>query len=112
MVAVAEIGDLATRISAEAEVDSIEHAYAVSDVLLKIVAEKKTFLIPTDFLWDGYEQFLKSSDLSPEQLKRQEGQMQKMSEGLHDRIQPTMKAGVHIIAGSDEDYSMAREAAS
>jgi len=98
------IGDLATRISAEAGVDSIEHAYVVPDAVLKMMAEKKIFLVPTDIPWDGYKQFLKSSDLSPEQLKQQEGQMQKMLEGLHERIQRAMKAGVRIAAGSDEYY--------
>lgn len=110
-VAVAKIGDLATRISAEAGVDSIEHAHVVSDALLKIMAETKIFLAPTDIPWDDYKQFLKSSDFPPDQLKQQEGQMQKMLEDLHDRIQRAMKAGVHIAAGSDEYFSLAREAA-
>ncbi len=47
-VAAHAIGDNATRIAAEAGVDSIEHAYTVSDDVLKLMAQKHIFLVPTD----------------------------------------------------------------
>ena len=48
-VAAHAIGDLATRISAEAGVNSIEHAYTIPDDALKMMAEKKIYLVPTDY---------------------------------------------------------------
>jgi imidazolonepropionase-like amidohydrolase len=42
------IGDKATRIAAEAGADSIEHAYTVPDDVLKMMAQKHIFLVPTD----------------------------------------------------------------
>jgi len=35
-------------IAAEAGVDSIEHAYTISEKVLNLMAEKKIFLVPTD----------------------------------------------------------------
>jgi len=48
-VAAHAIGDDATRIAAEAGVDSIEHAYVVPDDVLKMMAAKKIFMVPTDY---------------------------------------------------------------
>jgi imidazolonepropionase-like amidohydrolase len=48
-VAAHAIGDDATRIAAEAGVDSIEHAYIVPDDVLKMMASKKIFMVPTDY---------------------------------------------------------------
>ncbi|HEV2446354.1 MAG TPA: amidohydrolase family protein, partial [Candidatus Sulfopaludibacter sp.] len=45
-VAAHAIGDLATRVAADAGVDSIEHAYTIPDDALKTMAEKKIFLVP------------------------------------------------------------------
>ena len=47
-VAAHAIGDKATRIAAEAGVDSIEHAYVITDDTLKMMAQKHIFLVPTD----------------------------------------------------------------
>ena len=47
-VAAHAIGDKATRIAAEAGVDSIEHAYVVPDDVLRMMVEKHIFLVPTD----------------------------------------------------------------
>jgi imidazolonepropionase-like amidohydrolase len=40
--------DKATRIAVEAGVDSVEHAYVISDETLKTMAAKHIFLVPTD----------------------------------------------------------------
>src|SRR5262249_35028839 len=53
-VAAHAIGDLPTRMAAEAGVDSIEHAYTIPDDVLKMMAEKKIFLVPTDFPAEFY----------------------------------------------------------
>ena len=47
-VAAHAIDDLETRTAAEAGVDSIEHGYDVPDDVLKIMADKHIFLVPTD----------------------------------------------------------------
>lgn len=98
------IGDLGTRISAEAGVDSIEHAYVVPDDVLKMMAEKKIFLVPTDGPLDEYLDFMNTPDMTPEQRKQSEARMRQMLEMLHDRLQRAVKHGVRIAAGSDMYY--------
>jgi imidazolonepropionase-like amidohydrolase len=70
-------GDAAALIAAEAGVDSIEHAYTISEKVLNLMAEKKIFLVPTDV---------------PGVAKYQA------------RIQRAVKAGVRIAIGSDLYY--------
>jgi len=48
-VAAHAVADDAVRIAVEAGVDSVEHAYTAPDDLLRRMAEKKIFLVPTDF---------------------------------------------------------------
>ena len=70
-------GDSAALIAAEAGVDSIEHAYTISEKVLNIMAKKKIFLVPTDAL--GVERY-------------------------QARIQRAVRAGVRIAIGSDLYY--------
>jgi imidazolonepropionase-like amidohydrolase len=71
-------GDAAALIAAEAGVDSIEHAYTISEKVLAIMAKKGIFLVPTDA--PGVERY-------------------------QARIQRAVKAGVRIAIGSDLYYS-------
>ena len=48
-VAAHAIGNDATRMAAQAGVNSIEHAYTVPDDVLKLMAAKQIFLVPTDY---------------------------------------------------------------
>lgn len=73
-------GDAAALIAAEAGVDSIEHAYTISEKVLNLMAQKKIFLVPTD---------------APGVAKYQA------------RIQRANKAGVRIAIGSDLYYEYA-----
>jgi imidazolonepropionase-like amidohydrolase len=73
-------GDAAALIAAEAGVDSIEHAYTISEKVLNLMAEKKIFLVPTD---------------TPGVARYQA------------RIQRAVKAGVRIAIGSDVYYQYA-----
>lgn len=41
--------DQATRIAADAGVNSIEHGYSLPDDVIKIMKEKSIFLVPTDY---------------------------------------------------------------
>lgn len=95
------IGDQATRISAEAGVDSIEHAYIVPDDVLKMMAEKKIFLVPTDFPAEYYL----PSNLPPEQKQRQLEGVKGFTSGSRSRLARAVKAGVPIAAGSDSYYA-------
>jgi imidazolonepropionase-like amidohydrolase len=104
-VAAHAIGDDATRIAAEAGVDSIEHAYVVPDDVLKMMAEKKIFLVPTDYPAEIYNLFIEASVTGLER-KNQEAGMKKLAEGNADRLRRAIAAGVRIAAGSDEYYQM------
>jgi len=106
-VAAHAIGDDATRIAAEAGVDSIEHAYVVPDDVLKMMASKKIFLVPTDYPADVYSSFLPAT-ISDEERKQAEEGMKQFAQGNHDRLKRAVAAGVPIAAGSDEYYQMGK----
>jgi imidazolonepropionase-like amidohydrolase len=99
-VAAHATGALATRIAAEAGVDSIEHANEVPDDVLKVMAAKKVFLVPTDPLIEGLEDvYMRRYHWSREQL---EAEFKKSQQPDQDRIRRAVTAGVSIAAGSDE----------
>lgn len=104
-VAAHAIGDQATRIAAEAGVDSIEHAYTIPDDVLKMMAEKKIFLVPTDYPAEFYMETF-SPNITPEQKKQQENGVKMFVAGSRSRVQRAIKAGVRIAAGSDEYYQV------
>ena len=106
-VAAHAIGDQATRIAAEAGVDSIEHAYTVPDDVLKMMAEKKIFLVPTDGPEETYlDIFVKAKKPSPEELEQQRAGLQQFIKGSRSRLARALKAGVRIAAGSDMYYQL------
>ncbi|MCY1360783.1 Imidazolonepropionase [compost metagenome] len=70
-------GDGPSMIAVEAGVSSIEHAYTISETVLKKMAEKNIFLVPTDAY--GVTRY-------------------------QDRIKRALKAGVKIAIGSDIYY--------
>jgi len=106
-VAAHAIGDDATRVAAEAGVDSIEHAYVVPDGVLKMMAAKKIFLVPTDYPEEMYSSFLPES-VSPEERKQAQSEMKQFVQGSRDRLKRAVAAGVPIAAGSDEYYQMGK----
>jgi imidazolonepropionase-like amidohydrolase len=97
----------ATRIAAESGVDSIEHAYVVSDDVLKIMAEKHIFLVPTDGTEQEYlEMMFGTRQPNPDELKEQEKWMKQYVVGNGDRLRRARKLGVPIAAGSDMYLTM------
>jgi imidazolonepropionase-like amidohydrolase len=101
-VAAHAIGDLATRISADAGVDSIEHAYTIPDDALKTMAEKKIFMVPTDpELEDNDKRLMEVMHLTPERVATMK---QQQTTAMKSRIDRAVKAGVQIAAGSDMYY--------
>jgi len=104
-VAAHATNDFAARIAAEAGVDSIEHAYTISDAVLRMMAEKKIYLVPTDSPVEGYIDIrLKPQNLTPVQLKQQEQQIRFGFSFSRKRLERAIKAGVPIAAGSDMYY--------
>ena len=86
-------------------VDSIEHAYVVPDDVLKLMASKKIFLVPTDYPAETYSLFL-PGDASPDDRKRLQTEMNKFAQGNRERLGRALAAGVPIAAGSDEYYQL------
>ena len=102
-VAAHAIGDTATRIAADAGVDSIEHAYVIPDDALKTMATKHIFLVPTDYPADFY---LGIGAGTPDELARRREGVQRFTSGSRDRLRRAVAAGVPIAAGSDEYYDV------
>jgi len=101
-VAAHAIGDKPTRIAAEAAVDSIEHAYVVSDDVLKMMAEKHIFLVPTDGTLQVFEDMsFGTRKPSAEEKSQFEKDFGEYVKGEHERLQRAIKMGVPIAAGSD-----------
>jgi len=106
-VAAHAIGDLATRISVEAGVDSIEHAYTIPDDVLQMMAQKKIFLVPTDYPAEFYSStFPPAVGSTPEQIRQQNEGAKQFAASNQQRLARAVKAGVRIAAGSDEYYNV------
>lgn len=97
-VAAHAIGDKATRTAADAGVDSIEHAYVVPDEVLKIMAAKHIFLVPTDYRFEEYAAIWSSDGkLDPDKSAG----LKRFAENNHARLRRAKSLGVPIAAGSD-----------
>jgi imidazolonepropionase-like amidohydrolase len=106
-VAAHAIGDLATRTAVEAGVDSIEHAYTIPDDVLKMMAEKKIFLVPTDYPAEFYlSLYGLNSDTPAEQSKQITDGANQFVKTNGERLARAVKFGVRIAAGSDEYYQV------
>ena len=103
-VAAHATSDTAVRRATEAGVDSVEHAYQVSDETLKLMAEKKVAMVPTDADFQSFKYFIEQGEgqkLTDEQINQQ-------LKPLRDRLQRAIAAGVTIVAGSDMYIDMQR----
>jgi imidazolonepropionase-like amidohydrolase len=106
-VAAHAIGVKATTIAAEAGVDSIEHAYIVSDDVLKMMAAKHIYLVPTDGTLQTFvDMTLGTRQPSAEERSKVEKMYKSYVEGEQDRLKRAMKLGVPIAAGSDMYLTM------
>jgi imidazolonepropionase-like amidohydrolase len=104
-VAAHAIGDDATRTAANAGVDSIEHGYTIPDDVLKIMAAKHIYLVPTDTPASQIELFL-DPHLNAEERKQQLAGLQAAIKRSQDRLRRAIAAGVPIAFGSDEYYQL------
>ena len=103
-VAAHATSDVAVRRAVEAGVDSVEHAYQVSDETLKLMKEKGVAMVPTDVDFQSFKYFVEQGGgqkLTDEQIKQQ-------LKPLRDRLQRAVAAGVTIVAGSDMYIDMQR----
>jgi imidazolonepropionase-like amidohydrolase len=105
-VAAHAIGDEPTRIAAQAGVDSIEHAYTVPDDVLRLMAEKRIYLVPTDYPGDFYDRIAGSAPDTPEGRKALQAAREGYLALTRGRLARAVKAGVPIAAGSDEYYAI------
>ncbi|MGZ3456942.1 MAG: amidohydrolase family protein [Archangium sp.] len=90
-----------TRLAVEAGVDSIEHGYEISDDVLKLMARKHIYLVPTD---GPLEQCMLSTPASapPEKRRHQERVCKRTISESNNRLRRAMALGVPIAAGSDQ----------
>lgn len=106
-VAAHAIGNRATRIAAEAGADSIEHAYVVPDDVLKMMAEKHIFLVPTDQTMMTFEALeFGARTPTPEERAQLDSEVSPFVQGSISRLQRAMKMGVPIAFGSDMYFAM------
>lgn len=104
-VAAHAIGDQATRLAAQAGVNSIEHAYTVPDDVLQLMAAHKIFLVPTDYPAEVY--LLGAAPATtPEEGQRRLAGVQRFATSNQQRLARAVRAGVRIAAGSDEYYQL------
>lgn len=96
-VAVHAMTDRSARMAIDAGVDSIEHGWFLSDELLKIMAEKNIFLVPTDASWDMWVQINGSNSPYAVQTKS-------VFEGTQKRLRRAVELGVPVALGSDDYY--------
>jgi imidazolonepropionase-like amidohydrolase len=106
-VAAHAIGEKATRIAAEAGADSIEHGYFIPDDVLKLMAEKHIYLVPTDGTVDVFmEMTLGDRKPGAEEKAELEAGLSSFVRRSRDRLQRARKSGVPIAMGSDMYLSM------
>jgi imidazolonepropionase-like amidohydrolase len=106
-VAAHAIGVKAVGVAVEAGVDSVEHAYTISDDELKRMAEKHIFLVPTDGTRQEYlDMVFGERKPTPEELAEQDKWIKPSVVGNRDRLQRARKTGVPIAAGSDMYLTM------
>ena len=101
-VAAHAIGDRATRIAAEAGVNSIEHAYVVPDDVLQLMAAKQIYLVPTDQTLTTLEALeFGARTPTPDERAQTEKELSGYVRGNSARLQRAIRMGVPIAFGSD-----------
>lgn len=95
--------EVAAMLAAQAGVDSIEHAYGISDELLKLMAKKNITMVPTDF--PAWYYLGKSNEKEVGEADQGRFKMFQFVEKLaNERIGKVRAAGVKIALGSDSYY--------
>jgi imidazolonepropionase-like amidohydrolase len=106
-VAAHAIGNEATRISAQARINLIEHVHTVPADVLKMIADKKIFSVPTDCPANFYlAAFQVRASATPAQRQSYDKGARTFNASNNQRLARALKAGVRIAAGSDEYYQL------
>lgn len=95
--------DQATRIAAEAGVNSIEHGYTISDDALKMMHDKGIYLVPTDYPAEFYVTAL-GGNLTAAERQARLAAAQPFEKSSAERLMRAVRLGVRIAYGSDEYY--------
>jgi imidazolonepropionase-like amidohydrolase len=99
-VAAHAVSEKSVRDAALAGVDSVEHAYSVSDETIQLLKEKNIFVVPTLLSSDNFERYMEiSGETDKDVIQKQFLAMQKQTQ---DVLQRLMKSGVTIASGSDD----------
>src|SRR5207253_8814766 len=77
----------------------------ISDELLKMMAEKRIFLVPTDGPFETYVEVFARTQ-SKEEREQSEAQLKSFVKRSRNRLERAVKAGVPIAAGSDMYYQL------
>lgn len=93
--------DAAVRTATDAGVDSIEHAYQVSDSTLALMAQHGTCLVATDLDGATGTQYLLRIPTRGDEPRPSPATMAGYFPPIHDRLMRAVRAGVKICAGSD-----------
>lgn len=99
-VAAHAVADRSIRDAALAGVDSIEHAYALSDETVQLLKEKNIFVVPTLLSADAYERYMEISGETDKSVIRE--QILAMQKQCREVLQRLMKNGITIASGSDD----------
>ena len=83
---------------------SIEHAYTVPDDVLRMMAQKGIYLVPTDYPAEFYVSVFSAATMTPEQLREQRAGAEQFAKGNAERLMRAVRAGVKVAFGSDEYY--------
>ena len=81
-----------------AGVDGIEHGYVLSDSTLTLMAQRGTYLVPTDVSRRKGKILVAGTGMTG---KEAEAYLNSALDGFHDRLRRAVNKGVMIVAGSD-----------
>lgn len=90
--------DESARDAVQAGVDGIEHGYVLSDSTLTLMAQKGTYLVPTDVTREQARILVEGIGMKG---KEGEDYAKSFLASVHDRLKRAVSKGVTIIAGSD-----------
>jgi imidazolonepropionase-like amidohydrolase len=101
-VAAHAVSDVAIRRAVEGGVDSVEHGYGIRESTMKLMAEKKTFLVLTEDGEDAGTVALIEDVRKLWELPKPAESVQKMWKAMtKERIQRSFALGVRVAFGSD-----------
>jgi imidazolonepropionase-like amidohydrolase len=101
----------AIRVATEARVNSVEHGFALTEELAKLMVANGVVLVPNDYPLDVY---LMGTPRTPEQRRESEQGYRGFTERSRKRLAMAQHTGVRVAAGSDmyNDIGLSRGAAS